>query len=128
MWGGSGRRRRWSCSTGRHGGGRRGFATAHATPELGESLARPPTAHVEAARPPIYAEAVTREAEELFRVAAALPQTERAALVVRLLDSIAGANDVVASHADESKVRLAAVREGGVEILDDDDAWRLFSG
>lgn len=83
---------------------------------------------MDAPRPPIYAGAVTREAEELFRAAAALPEIERAALVVRLLDSIAGEGDVVASHADESKARLAAVREGGVEILADDDAWRLISG
>lgn len=83
---------------------------------------------MDAPRPPIYAGAVTREAEELFRAAAALPEIERAALVVRLLDSIAGEGDVVASHADESTARLAAVREGGVEILADDDAWRLISG
>lgn len=87
-----------------------------------------PPAEVDAARPPIYARAVAREAEELFRAAAALPEIKRAALVVRLLDSIGGAGDVVASHAGESKARLAAVREDGVEILDDDDAWRLISG
>lgn len=71
---------------------------------------------------------MTREAEELLRAAAALPEIERAALAVRLLDSIAGADDVVASHADESRDRLAAVQAGNVEVLDDDDAWRLITG
>lgn len=80
------------------------------------------------ARSPIYSGAVTREAEELFRAAAALPEIERAALVVRLLDSIAAATDVVAAHADESRDRLAAAQAGDVEILDDDDASRLISG
>ncbi len=79
-------------------------------------------------RSPIYAGTVTREAEELFRAAAALPETERAALVVRLLDSISAEADVVASHADESRDRLAAAQAGSVETLDDDDAWRLISG
>ncbi|MFO0631982.1 MAG: addiction module protein [Nannocystaceae bacterium] len=70
---------------------------------------------------------MTREAEELFRAAAALPEAERAALVVRLLDNIAEA-DVVASHADESRDRFSAAQAGSVESLDDDDAWRLISG
>ncbi|MBK8237068.1 MAG: addiction module protein [Deltaproteobacteria bacterium] len=71
---------------------------------------------------------MTSEAEELFRAAAALPEVERAALVVRLLDSIAAPSDVVASQADESRRRLAAAQAGDVEMLDDDDAWRLISG
>lgn len=80
------------------------------------------------ARSPIYDRPVTRETEELFRAAAASPEIERAALVVRLLDSIASDDDAVASQANESRDRLAAAQAGGVEILDDDDAWRLISG
>lgn len=86
------------------------------------------TADLDGARAPVYAVGVTSEAEELFRAAAALPEVERAALIVRLLDSIAAQSDVVASQADESRRRLAAAQVGDVEILDDDDAWRLISG
>lgn len=44
---------------------------------------------------------MTSEAEELFRAAAALPEVERAALVVRLLDSISADADVAVSRTRE---------------------------
>lgn len=71
---------------------------------------------------------MTQEAEELYRAVAALPEIERAELVVLLLESIAPADCMFASHADERRDRLAAARADSVEILDDGDAGRLVSG
>jgi hypothetical protein len=99
--------------------------------EAGVGGTLPPLVHravVDEARSRVYSGAVTLEAEELFRAAAALPEIERAALVVRLLDSIASEADVVASHTDESRDRLAAAHAGSLEVLDEEDAWRVITG
>jgi putative addiction module component (TIGR02574 family) len=72
---------------------------------------------------------MTREAEKLFAVAATLPPAERAELVVRLLDSIAAPDDeVTAAQRSESRARLDAVRDGAIDLVDDDDAMRMIAG
>lgn len=72
---------------------------------------------------------MTREAEELLEAAATLPAAERAALVVRLLDSIAAPEDDVAeAQRSESRARLDAARGGELDLLDDDDAMRMIAG
>ena len=73
---------------------------------------------------------MTGEAEKLLQAAAALAPAERAALVVRLLDSIAEPDDdgVRESHRFESRARLDAVRDGTIALVDDDDAMRLIAG
>jgi putative addiction module component (TIGR02574 family) len=72
---------------------------------------------------------MTREAEKLLEVAATLPPAERAALVVRLLDSIAAPDDdVAAAQRSESRARLDAARDGVIDLVDDDDAMRMISG
>jgi putative addiction module component (TIGR02574 family) len=72
---------------------------------------------------------MTREAEKLLEVAATLPAEDRAALVVRLLDSIAGpADDVAEAQRSESRERLDAVHDGELELLEDDDAMRMIAG
>lgn len=72
---------------------------------------------------------MTRKAEELLEVAATLPAEERAALVVRLLDSIAAADDDVAeAQRSESRARLDAARGGALDVVDDDDAMRMIAG
>jgi len=73
--------------------------------------------------------AMTREAEELLEAATNLPAAERAALVVRLLDSIAAPEDDVAeAQRSESRARLDAARGGEIDLLDDDDAMRMIAG
>jgi putative addiction module component (TIGR02574 family) len=72
---------------------------------------------------------MTREAEKLLEAAATLPPAERAALVVRLLDSIAAPDDdVAAAQRSESRARLDAVRNGAIDLVDDDDAMRMIAG
>jgi putative addiction module component (TIGR02574 family) len=72
---------------------------------------------------------MTREAEELLEAAQNLPAAERAALVVRLLDSIAAPEDDVAeAQRSESRARLDAALGGEIDILDDDDAMRMIAG
>lgn len=72
---------------------------------------------------------MTREAEKLLEVAATLPPAERAALVVRLLDSIAAPeHDVAAAQRSESRARLDAARDGAIDLVDDDDAMRMIAG
>jgi len=72
---------------------------------------------------------MTREAEELLEAATNLPAAERAALVVRLLDSIAAPEDDVAeAQRSESRARLDAARGGEIDLLDDDDAMRMIAG
>jgi putative addiction module component (TIGR02574 family) len=71
---------------------------------------------------------MTREAEKLLEAAATLPPAERAALVVRLLDSIAAPDDdVAAAQRSESTARLDALRDGAIELIDDDDAMRMIA-
>jgi hypothetical protein len=72
---------------------------------------------------------MTREAEKLLEAAAALPPADRAALVVRLLDSISAPDDdVAAAHRSESRARLEAAHDGGIDLVDDDDAMRMIAG
>lgn len=72
---------------------------------------------------------MTREAEKLLEAAATLPPAERAALVVRLLDSIAAPDDeVAAAQRSESSARLDALRDGAIDLVDDDDAMRMITG
>lgn len=72
---------------------------------------------------------MTREAEELIEAAPALPLVDRAALVVRLLDSISAPNDdVAAAHRSESRGPLEAAYDGGIGFVDDDDAMRMIGG
>ncbi|MCC6521594.1 MAG: addiction module protein [Polyangiaceae bacterium] len=57
------------------------------------------------------------------------PPAERAALAVRLLDSIAApGDDVAAAQRAESRARLAAARDGAIDVVDDDDAMRMIEG
>lgn len=72
---------------------------------------------------------MTREAEKLLEVAATLPPAERAALAVRLLDSIAAPDDdVAAAQRSESRARLDAARDGAIDLVDEDDAIRMIAG
>jgi putative addiction module component (TIGR02574 family) len=72
---------------------------------------------------------MTREAEKLLEVAVTLVPAERAALVVRLLDSIAAPDDdVTAAQRFESRARLDAARDGAIDLVDDDDAMRMIAG
>ena len=71
---------------------------------------------------------MSQEAEELFKAAVSLPEAERAALVVKLLDSIAGDADVSSAQARESASRLAALEAGELELIDSDEALRLING
>lgn len=74
-------------------------------------------------------EIMTREAEKVLEAAAALTRAERAALVVRLLDSIAAPDDdVAAAQQSESRARLDAARDGAIDLVDDDDAMRMIVG
>lgn len=74
-------------------------------------------------------EIMTREAEKLLEVAATLLPAERAALVVRLLDSIAAPDDdVAAAQRSESRARLDAAHDGAIDLVDDDDAMRMIAG
>lgn len=63
---------------------------------------------------------MTREAQELFDLAVALPASERAALVVRLLDSITAPGAAAAAQSTESLDRIHAARAGSLDILDDE--------
>jgi putative addiction module component (TIGR02574 family) len=72
---------------------------------------------------------MSREAEALLKAAATLPAAERAALVVRLLDSIAAPEDDVAeAQRSESRARLDAARSDALDLIDDDDAMRMING
>lgn len=72
---------------------------------------------------------MSREAEALLEAAASLPAAERAALVVRLLDSIAAPEDEVAeAQRSESRARLDAARSEALDLIDDDDAMRMING
>jgi putative addiction module component (TIGR02574 family) len=72
---------------------------------------------------------MSREAEALLKAAATLPPAERAALVVRLLDSIAAPEDDVAeAQRSESRARLDAARSDALDLIDDDDAMRMING
>ena len=66
------------------------------------------------------------DGEELFELAVTLPASERAALVIRLLDSIATPGAAATGQHAESLDRLDAARAGALERLDDDDAMRLL--
>lgn len=66
--------------------------------------------------------------DDLYDAAVALPETERAVLVVRLLDSIGGTPEVMAAQAGESVSRLAAMEAGDLEVVDNDAAFRLING
>lgn len=68
------------------------------------------------------------EADELYEAAVALPETERAVLVVKLLDSIGSTPEVMAAQAGESVSRLAAMKAGELDVVDDDGAFRLING
>lgn len=79
--------------------------------------------------PAVLGLGMTREAEELLEAATTPPAAERAALVVRLLDSIAGPDDDVAgSQRTEGHARLDAARGGAIDLLDNDDAMRMIAG
>jgi putative addiction module component (TIGR02574 family) len=72
---------------------------------------------------------MTREAERLLEIAATLPPAERAAPVVRLLDSIAAPDeDVAAAQQCESRARLDAARDGAIDVVEDEDATRIIAG
>lgn len=68
---------------------------------------------------------MSREAEKLYEAAVALPQDERAALVMKLLDSIAPSSD---AQIQESLSRLSALEAGTLDDMDDDAAMRLTAG
>ena len=71
---------------------------------------------------------MTREAEQVLQIAAALPRDERAALIVRLLDSIAApGDDVTAAQRSESRARLDAARSEAIDLIDEDDAMRMIA-
>jgi len=72
---------------------------------------------------------MSRETEALLKAAATLPAAERAALVVRLLDSIAAPDDdVTEAQRSESRDRLDAARSEALDLIDDDDAMRMING
>lgn len=71
---------------------------------------------------------MTHEAEQVLQIAAALPWDERAALIVRLLDSIAAPDDdVTGAQRSESRARLDAARSEAIDLIDEDDAMRMIA-
>lgn len=74
-----------------------------------------------------YTARMSKEAQELLAQAIALPETERAALVVRLLDSLRADPEIDAAHTAESLARLVGVRSGELAVLTSDDALRLIT-
>lgn len=71
---------------------------------------------------------MSREAEQLLEAALALPESERAALVMRLLDSMRDDASVSEAQATESASRLAALHAGELDVVDDDEAMSLING
>jgi hypothetical protein len=71
---------------------------------------------------------MTQEAQKLYEAAVALPEDERATLVMKLLDTIGRSQDRAGARSAESLSRLSAFEAGDLEVIDDDEAMRLIAG
>ena len=69
---------------------------------------------------------MSHRAEDLYEAAVALPEPERAVLVVKLLDSIGGGPEVTEAQTRESASRLVAMKAGELALVDHDEALRLI--
>ena len=70
---------------------------------------------------------MSAEPDDLYEAAVALPEDKRAALVMKLLDSMGVDPAVADAQAAESASRLAAIGTGELEVVDDDEAMRLIN-
>jgi hypothetical protein len=64
------------------------------------------------------------EFEKLFDAAVALPEAERAVLVIKLVDSIGGDPTILSAQGRESVSRLVALETGELDAIDNDETLR----
>jgi putative addiction module component (TIGR02574 family) len=69
---------------------------------------------------------MSKEAQELLAQAISLPEEERAALVVQLLDSLRADPEAETAQTAESLSRLAAIKAGELEAISNDEAFRII--
>lgn len=68
-----------------------------------------------------------RDTKELYTTAAALPERERAILIMRLRETLCPPQ-TQQLHNEESVARLHALLAGELELIEHSEAMRLISG